>query len=187
MTDLNSGDETSQDRLLGELDLTTNVAHLIRRAHTRAEHLFVEVMQTPELTPRQTALLVSSYQHPGATIAEVADDIDLDRNTAAEMTARLVKRGLLRRERSETDGRAWSIFVTPDAEAILRQVLPRNAELMERLLEPLPPEYRPLFIKSLRLIVGVEAPDAEGPESVEREDPGGAAGAEARLDRGGEE
>ncbi|MBS1879162.1 MAG: MarR family transcriptional regulator [Actinobacteria bacterium] len=126
-------------------------------------------MQTPGLTPRQTALLVASYQVPGATIADLADRIDLDRNTTAEMTARLVERELLRREPSPSDRRAWSVFIAPAGEAILREVLPRNEELMQRLLEPLPPEYRPLFVKSLRLVAGLEPAE---PGSAEREDPG---------------
>ncbi|MHB1570413.1 MAG: hypothetical protein ACYC0H_14585, partial [Solirubrobacteraceae bacterium] len=55
--------------LLERFDLTNSVTHLLRRAHTRADALFDEVMCTGELTPRQTALLVASHQHPGATMA----------------------------------------------------------------------------------------------------------------------
>jgi len=161
-------DSPEPDDLLREFDLTESVSHLLRRAHVRAEHLFVEVMKTPGLTARQTALLVASYRNPGATIADLGHAIDLDRNTTAEMTSRLVERELLRREAAAHDKRAWAVFIAPAGVQVLREVLPRNEELMRRMLEPLPPEYRPLFVKSLRLFTGID----HLPTSAQGEGPG---------------
>ncbi|MHB1808740.1 MAG: MarR family winged helix-turn-helix transcriptional regulator [Solirubrobacteraceae bacterium] len=144
--------------LLERFDLTNSVTHLLRRAHTRADALFDEVMCTGELTPRQTALLVASHQHPGATMAALAAEISVDRNTLAEMVRRLIDRGLLERRPSEQDRRAWSVHSTPAGDALLRAILPNNARLMKEVMRPLPPEYRMLFLKCLRLMVGVEPP-----------------------------
>ena len=147
--------------MLDEFELTGSVTYLIRRAHVRADALFAEIMDAPDLTPRQAALLVASYQHPGATVADLADAISIDRNTVAEMASRLVKRGLLQRERSKTDARAWSIFATDAAVEILERVMERNALWMERVFEPVPPEYRALLVKSLRMMIGLGADDAD--------------------------
>jgi DNA-binding MarR family transcriptional regulator len=163
-------EQQGEDQLLEHFDLTSSVSHLLRRAHVRAEDLFDEVMRPPGLTSRQTALLVAAFQNPGATIAELAEAIDVDRNTAAEMISRLIKRGLLSKRRSDTDARAWSVLISPAAVEILRDVLPRNEELMRRILEPLPEEYRPLFVKSLRLMAGLE-PSPGSAEGVDATGP----------------
>ena len=55
------------------------------------------------------------------------------------------------------DRRAWSIYITSTpAMDILRDVLPRNERLMETVIGPLPLEYRPLFVKCLRLMAGLD-------------------------------
>lgn len=146
------------ERLLADFDLTRSVTHLLRRAHSRGDDLFAEIMCSGDLTPRQLALLLASYQHPGGTLAELGAAIAVDRSTVAEMVSRMVDGGLLERKASEHDGRAWSIHITEQGIKVLREVMPNNERLMEAVLAPLPYEYRPLFVKCLRLMVGVEQP-----------------------------
>jgi DNA-binding MarR family transcriptional regulator len=148
------------DRLLDEFDLTVSVPHLLRRAHSRGDDLFAEVMCSGDLTPRQMALLIASYQNPGATVVELGSAIAVDRSTVAEMISRLIENGLLRRERSDRDRRAWSIYIESVGVEVLRAVLPRHELLMEAVLAPLPLEYRPMFVKCLRLMAGLEDSNA---------------------------
>lgn len=142
-----------------DFDLTLMTSHLLRRAHIRAEALFETIMHTGNLTPRQLAALCAAYQHPGATVAELADAIAVDRNTLAPMLQRMIDRGLLERCRSETDRRAWSIFITTAGQEVLIEIVPNNPQLQAAILGPLPPEYRPLFIKCLRIMAGLEGSD----------------------------
>lgn len=142
--------------LLGDFDLTVTTSHLLRRAHFRAEGLFQEIMQAGDLTPRQMAALCAAYQRPGATVAELADAIAVDRNTLAAMLPRMIERGLIERRRSVDDARAWSIVISEAGKDVLRGVVPNNIGLQAAILEPLPPEYRPLFIKCLRLMSDLE-------------------------------
>ena len=155
----------SRMRLADRFVLTDVVSHLLRRAHFRAEELFSIELGQSGLTPRQKALLVTAYQHPGETQNQLAERIALDRHSFAEMLRRMVTRGLLSRVPAHTDGRAYSIFVTPKGEALLGEVLPHDLVVEEKVLEPLPPEYRPLFIKCLQILVGVE-PSAQGGASA---------------------
>ena len=145
----------SRVRLADRFVLTDVVSHLLRRAHFRAEELFSTELGQSGLTPRQKALLVTAYQHPGETQNQLAERIALDRHSFAEMLRRMVTRGLLTRVPAQTDGRAYSIFVTPKGEALLGEVLPHDLVVEEKVLAPLPPEYRPLFIKCLQILVGV--------------------------------
>ena len=140
--------------------LSDVVSHLLRRAHFRAENLFDAELGGRDLTPRQKALLVTAHQHPGETQSLLADRVALDRASFAEMLRRMTARGLLRRVAANNDKRAYAIFMTPKGEALLQAVLPLDRVVEERVIAPLPPEYRPLFIKCLKLMVGVDA-DAE--------------------------
>jgi DNA-binding MarR family transcriptional regulator len=142
--------------LMDGFDLTVTTSHLLRRAHFRAEALFQEIMQAGDITPRQMAALCAAYQRPGATVAELADSIAVDRNTLAAMLPRMIERGLIERRRSADDGRAWSIAITDAGRDLLRRVVPNNVELQAEILRPLPPEYQPLFIKCLRLMSSLE-------------------------------
>jgi DNA-binding MarR family transcriptional regulator len=145
--------------MLDSFRLVENVSHLLRRAHFRAEGLFTAELGEWGITPRQKALLVTAYQRPGAPIHVLAEAIALDRQSTAEMTHRLVERGLLERRRSEQDRRAYALFITEAGVDVLRNVMPVDAAIEEQILEPLPAEYRPLFLKCLRLMVERELPE----------------------------
>lgn len=144
----------SADELLNAFRLDDNVSHLLRRAHFRAEGLFASTLEDSGLTPRQKALLIASYQHPGSTLSNLAEQIVLDRQTTAEMAQRLVARGLLEQRRSSTDRRAYAVWVTPAGVDLLRVVMPRDAEVQEQILAPVPAEHRPLFLQCLHLMAG---------------------------------
>ncbi|MEN4921069.1 MarR family transcriptional regulator [Achromobacter spanius] len=145
-------------RALQEFDLTQVASHLLRRAHFRAEALFAQAFPDEDLTPRQKALLVTVYQNPGATQNRIAELIALDRNSFAEMIARMSKKGYVRRTRSAEDARAYALEITEEGLALLARVLLRDAEVEARVLEPIPAELRPLFLQCLRLMAGLETP-----------------------------
>lgn len=136
--------------------LTDIVSHLLRRAHFRAEEIFNRELGASGLTPRQKALLITAYQNPGANQNELAEKIAIDRNSFAEMLARLVARGYVRREPSREDGRAYEITITDKGIRAAEEVLPGDALVEKRIMEPLPEELRPLFVKCLKIMVGLE-------------------------------
>ena len=133
------------------------VSHLLRRAHFRAEALFDAELGQWGLTPRQKALLVMAHQHPGETQNQLAERVALDRASFAEMLRRMTARGLLKRVSAKGDRRAYAIFITPKGEALMRSIMPLDHLVEERVIAPLPPEYRPLFLKCLRLMIGIDA------------------------------
>lgn len=145
---------------LRQFDLTQVASHLLRRAHFRAEALFAQAFPDEDLTPRQKALLITVYQNPGATQNRVAELIALDRNSFAEMIARMTAKGYVRRTRSTEDGRAYALEITDEGAALLARVLPRDAEVEAQVLAPIPQELRPVFLQCLRLMAGLEPPAA---------------------------
>lgn len=146
-------------RALKNFDLTQVASHLLRRAHFRAEALFAEAFPDEDLTPRQKALLITVYQHPGATQNRIAELIALDRNSFAEMIARMTAKGYVRRTRSAQDGRAYALEITDAGVALLARILPKDAQVEAQVLAPIPEELRPVFLKCLRLMAGLEPQD----------------------------
>jgi MarR family transcriptional regulator, temperature-dependent positive regulator of motility len=141
------------DELL--FDLTKNVNYLLRRAHARADQLFDEVMRDLGLTPRQAALLYGVQRCMGGSISALSSLTGMDRGTLSEMVPRLTKRGLLERRIAKDDGRAIALYLTPAGAELVDHATRRTSALQARVLEPLPSEYRPLFIKMLSLLVGL--------------------------------
>ena len=150
-------------RILDRFRLEEIGSHLLRRAHFLAEELFSHEFAPEGLTPRQKAALVTVYQQPGLNQNALADRLFMDRNTVADMVRRLVAAGLLVRVGASRDQRAYQLFLSPAGGRLLDRVMPRDAEVERRVLERLPEEYRPLFIKCLRLLVEPAARGAGAP------------------------
>lgn len=148
---LNMSPETRQ--LLDQFDLQNVCSHLLRRAHFVAEERFAQVFAGEQITPRQKAALIIVYQRPGLNQNALADELAMDRNTVAEMVKRLITTQLLRRSRAENDKRAYQLYLTADGARLLDRVILQDHKLEHELLETLPAEYRPLFIKCLRLLI----------------------------------
>ena len=149
-------------RILDGFRLEDVGSHLMRRAHFMAEELFAHEFAGESLTPRQKAALITVYQHPGLNQNALADRLFMDRNTVAEMVRRLVGSGLLRRVGARDDQRAYELFLAPAGAALLNRVMPRDLLVERRVLERLPEEYRPLFIKCLHMLVAPPPPREPG-------------------------
>lgn len=139
-----------------EFNLTSNVNYLLRLAHARADYLFNREMAEIGLTPRQAGILYAAGTTPGCSLADVSRITGIDRGTIAEMVPRLVQRGLLVQTRASGDGRAKALCCTDAGVAAIRFVLERTPALTDEVLSTLPEEYRPLLVKTLRLLVGLE-------------------------------
>ena len=139
--------------LVDQFHLEDIPSHLLRRAHFQAEERFNETFADESITPRQKAALIVVAQHPGLTQNALAAKLFMDRNTVADMVKRLCASGLLTRVSAETDQRAYQLYLGVSGAELLDRVLPRDAEVESALLARLPEEYRPLFMKCLRLLV----------------------------------
>lgn len=147
--------------MLAQFRLEDVMSHLLRRAHFRAEEIFAGEFAKESITPRQKATLVILYKEPGLSQNALADRLFMDRNTVAEMVKRMVSGGLVQRVPAKTDQRAYELFLTPESALLLDRVLPRDLEVEKRIAEPLPEEYRPIFMKCLRLLVETRKPETD--------------------------
>lgn len=147
---------TQAQTLIDQFHLEDIVSHLLRRAHFMAEDWFKAEFSAESITPRQKAALIVVAQHPGLTQNALANHLFMDRNTVAEMVKRLCANDMLVRTSAERDQRAYQLYLGEEGASLLERVLPRDVEVEKSLLERLPEEYRPLFIKCLKLLVSTE-------------------------------
>jgi DNA-binding MarR family transcriptional regulator len=148
-------------QILDDFRLESVGSHLMRRVHFMAEELFAQEFAGESLTPRQKAALVIVYQQPGLNQNALADRLFMDRNTVAEMVKRLARTGLLKRVSAKDDQRAYELFLAPAGAQLLNRVMPRDIQVERRVLERLPEEYRPLFVKCLHMLVAPPARESD--------------------------
>ena len=141
---------------ISDSELMTWPGHLLRRCHQRSLEIFNDVVGEYGVTRQQTAVLIALDRTPGATQQGLSDASGFDRNTLAEILRRLTAKDLIVRRRSDRDSRAYEISLTDAGRKLLKELLPRSVEVQRRIVEPLPPELRDAFIKSMRIIVGLE-------------------------------
>jgi DNA-binding MarR family transcriptional regulator len=84
------------------------------------------------------------------TMAELAGYLGLERSSVSGLIDRAVKRGLVRRDASEQDGRAVRVSLTPDG----RRLASAGAQEMGELLEPMTGQLSQAERNRLSLLLG---------------------------------
>lgn len=125
--------------------------HLIRRAQQWHTAIWAEVFDR-ELTGPQYAVLFVLAQNPGISQRELGEQAALDKSTAADLVDRLAQRGWVTRTRDARDGRRRLLGLSDTAESIVSDLLPRVADVQQRLLDPLPHSEHSDFLRQLAII-----------------------------------
>ncbi|MBT3154333.1 winged helix DNA-binding protein [Streptomyces sp. CHD11] len=129
---------------MAAVDLTTHPGHLARRLQ-QAHHLLWTTMVSEEITSPQFAVLNALVAEPGLDQRTVGERVGLDRSTIAEVTARLVRRGLLDKIRDPRDGRRFRLCLTDDGARTHRRLTVRTARMNQVFLAPLEEDERAVF------------------------------------------
>jgi len=163
MAKANEADETVQDAPVagvaaspGAIDTLYDMpGHLIRRSQQVAVGLFMDEMGDLDMTPVQYAALMTIASHPGVEAARMSELVAFDRSTLADVIDRIESRGWIRRARSARDGRAKSLWLTPEGAAMFARVTPMVERVQERILEPLSVEERDVYLRLMRRLLGL--------------------------------
>ena len=153
----------SVTRRIDGIALHETPGHLLRRAQQRAVDLFVQAVGEQGLRPPQFALLLAAYQNPQANQSELVRLTGIDRSTAADMITRLAGRGLIRRVRTEADGRANRLSVTATGVAAVEAAADRVERAQENIVAPIPAGQRAQFLKNLSRIADLPKLPANPP------------------------
>ena len=116
------------------------------------------------VTRQQWRALLNLAHRPGATQAELADALEVERITLCRMVDRLTEAGLVERRGDPADRRVWRLHNTAKAEEIVGRLATIGRELEADALRDLePPEERALTATLLRVrqtLASLEAPRA---------------------------
>lgn len=141
--------ETAVD---GAADLSANPGHLARRLQQVIHQLWTASVST-ETTPPQFVVLNSLRAAPDIDQRTLGERACLDRSTVADVVARLVQRGLIRRVRDPHDGRRNVLRLTVRGENTHSDVARRSQRMNEELLASLSGEEQLTLVGLLNRVV----------------------------------
>jgi DNA-binding MarR family transcriptional regulator len=92
--------------------------------------------------------------HPGCMASTVAGFLGVAPTTMTSLLDRLVKRGLVHRERPETNRRAVALTLTVEGDALFQAILTQDYANMIAMLAALDDAERPVFLRCMDKIAG---------------------------------
>ena len=104
----------------GGFDLSQSPSHLLRRCVQYANDLFSREPGASDLTKQQFTVLTAVEQNEGMSQTDLVAITGIDRSTLAEMIRRMIEKGLLDRERTESDQRANAVRIAASGKKALR-------------------------------------------------------------------
>lgn len=158
----------SQDKARKSLPaLDRSPSHLLHRTLQLALDIYADEFGPGAVTQRQYAVLAAVESQEGLTQTDLVRITGIDRSTLADMAARMIAKGLLERQRSETDARANAVSLTEAGRLALAEASPKMVAADARLLKLVSSSKREVLVGLLRdLVKAAEeaaAPPAEKP------------------------
>lgn len=132
---------------------TPSPSYMLHRATQVATALFDKVLGHSDLTHSQVLVLLSIAENPGTSQKHVSELTSIDRSTLADVANRLVRKGLIRRQRSRTDARRYNLSLTRAGEDALADARPLIREVDKKLMAGLTPEEADACIRLLTKLV----------------------------------
>ncbi|MBL0421499.1 MarR family transcriptional regulator [Ramlibacter sp. AW1] len=128
---------------------------LVRRLHQIHVAMFLEECSSHPLTPVQFAVLTALAVLPGLDQVSIGLEVGLDRTTTADVVKRLEENGFVRRTVHPADKRARQVFLTKAGQVVVDEMHASMTSAQERLLAPLTPAERGMFMQLLSRLVEV--------------------------------
>jgi DNA-binding MarR family transcriptional regulator len=134
-------------------DLSQSPSHLLRRCVQYGNDLFAREPGVSELTKQQFTVLAAVEQNEGMSQTDLVAITGIDRSTLAEMIRRMIEKGLLDRQRTETDQRANAVHIAVGGRKALRSARTASERVERMLLSGLSAADRAKFLKMLSAVV----------------------------------
>jgi DNA-binding MarR family transcriptional regulator len=130
-------------------------APLARRFQQVCASIIAEALDGTSIVQLEYAALIFIEDVPGIDQRRLAEAMGVDRNNASLLLEQLETKGLVLRRINGTDRRARELFLTRKGKALCHRVRPTLRAANERILAPLAPPEREVFLDMLvRVVVG---------------------------------
>lgn len=113
-----------------------------------------------DLTIRSWKVLIKSG-YSTYTQRELSEICEIDKTSMVTIVDSLEARGLVRRNRSATDRRAWNIVLTDDGKELVEMVRPVVDHVESRVLEVIPADERDAFLSGLAKLAALRKAQVE--------------------------
>jgi DNA-binding MarR family transcriptional regulator len=139
----------------GAPPLVRAASGLARRFNLICTTMIAEALAGEEVVQLEYGTLLCLELEPGVDQRRLAEAMGIDPTHISLIVDRLYSRGLIERRINDADRRARELYLTPKGRALWRRLRPKTRAANERVLAPLAPAERQLFIDLLiRLIEG---------------------------------
>lgn len=128
-------------------------ASLLYRANQNATSIFEAHASQYELTARQYDVLLAVSGNEGLSQTQLVAKTAMDRSTFADVTQRLLRKGLIERRRAKQDGRAYAVYLTSLGKHFVRAGGPIADAVDQTILSALSPKRARDFVDSLSRVV----------------------------------
>lgn len=146
-------DQSCLDHLLG---------YQLTRANIPSRQVFLRGLGIPlELSPVEFTILVLLDHNAEVSPKQLARALEVAAPAVTLLLDRLMHRGLLTRLRSETDGRAQRIRLTPEGQVLARRAHRRSLNLEADLVAVLSESERVILKRLLRKVAGYRPKEAD--------------------------
>ena len=116
-------------------DRDVTLLYLIKQVELAVRQSLDDVVATADLTTLQYTALTVLERHPGITSAELARNSFVRAQTMAEMVTYLLGRGLVARERDETNRKQYLLTLTSEGQRVLTELFEPVADIETKLLD----------------------------------------------------
>jgi DNA-binding MarR family transcriptional regulator len=140
----------------GNLDLSyleSTIGYSIRRAQIAVFQDIYESFGELSITAVQFSVLAVVADNPGTNQADLAHALGVERPRMVPILDALETRGLAIRKAATSDRRHRLLFLTPEGEALLKELKKRFAVHQERMLRRLQASTSERFLEELWLLV----------------------------------
>jgi MarR family transcriptional regulator, temperature-dependent positive regulator of motility len=136
-----------------------SITDLLHRAEQNSRAVFAATplpTVVKDITLRQYSVLAAISAEPGVSQTRLCEITSIDRSTLAGLVFRLSEKGLLRRERTGDDMRAYSVTLTKKGESAIDAIRPVADVANSKLLGILGDDERASFMAALEKLADVQ-------------------------------
>jgi DNA-binding MarR family transcriptional regulator len=116
-------------------DRDVTLLYLIKQVELAVKQALDDVVAAADLTTLQYTALTVLERHPGITSAELARNSFVRAQSMAEMVTYLLARGLVTRERDETNRKQYLLALSPEGQKVLDDLYDAVADIETKMLD----------------------------------------------------